>query len=215
MDADRSGTAMTTGAAIDREIQVALAVDPSPEFLARVRTQIAAEPPGVTTWLPWKLVAAAVLAAIVAAVALMSRPQEKPGATATAQGDIRLTPEVSIEQPRGPERSRASAESTHRPLEAPDAQRRSSTLRLTPAPAHSEARLETTSPGEPEILVDPREARAMRLLISATRDGSLDLSAALRATTPTVMDLPPIAAIVIAPLSIDPLTPSGEEGVRP
>jgi hypothetical protein len=29
-----------TGAAIDREIQAALAVDPSPEFLARVRTRI-------------------------------------------------------------------------------------------------------------------------------------------------------------------------------
>lgn len=70
-------------------------------------------------------------------------------------------------------------------------------------------------PAEPEILVDPREARAIRLVIRATRDGSLDLSAALRATTPTVMTLPPIAAIVIAPLSIDPLTPSGEEGVRP
>lgn len=72
-----------------------------------------------------------------------------------------------------------------------------------------------TMPAEPDILVDPREARAMRLLISATRDGSLDLSAALRAATPTVMALPPIATIVIAPLSIDPLTPSGEEGVRP
>ena len=214
MDAERSGRAMT-GAAIDREIQAALAVDPSPEFLARVRTHIAAEPPGVTTWLPWTLVAAAVMAAIVAAVVVMSGPREETGGTATARGDIRLTPEASIEQPRGPERSRASAASTRRPVEAPDARRRSSKLRLRPAPAPSETRLVATMPAEPEILVDPREARAMRLLIRATRDGSLDLSAVLRATTPTVMALPPIAAIVIAPLSIDPLTPSGEEGVRP
>jgi hypothetical protein len=99
-----------TEATIDREIQAALTVDPSPEFLARVRTRIAAEPFGATTWLPWKLVAAAVMAAIVAAVVVMSRPQEKTSRTATAQGDIRLTPEVSIEQPRGPERSRASAD---------------------------------------------------------------------------------------------------------
>lgn len=214
MDAERSGRAMT-GAPIDREIQAALAVDPSPEFLARVRTRIAAEPPGLTTWVPWTLVAAAVMAAIVAGVVVMSRPQEKTGGTATAQGDIRLTPEVPIEQPRGIERSRASAESTHRPVESPDAQRRSSTRRLRSAPARSETRLVGTMPAEPDILVDPREARAMRLLISATRDGSLDLSAALRAATPTVMALPPIATIVIAPLSIDPLTPSGEEGVRP
>jgi hypothetical protein len=214
MDAQRSGEAMTDPA-IDREIQAALAVDPSPEFLARVRTQVAAEPPGITTWLSWKLVAAAVMAAIVTAVVLMSGPREKTGGTATAQGDIPLTPEVSIEQPRGPERSRASADSTHRPVEAPDAQGRSSTLRLRSAPAPSETRLVATKPAEPEILVDPREARAMRLLIRATRDGSLDLSVALRATTPTVMELPPIAAIVIAPLFIDPLTPSGVEGVRP
>jgi len=68
---------------------------------------------------------------------------------------------------------------------------------------------------EPEILLDPAETRALRRLIAGTREGSLDLSAALRATTPTAMDLPPVDAIVIAPLTIDPLTPSGEEGVRP
>ena len=55
----------------------------------------------------------------------------------------------------------------------------------------------------------------MRLVIRAARDGRFDLWTALRAATPTVMELPPIAAIVIAPLAIDPLTPSGEEGVRP
>ncbi len=214
MDAERSGRAMT-GAAIDREIQAALAVDPSPEFLARVRTRIAAEPPRATAWLPWKLVAAAVMGAIVAAVVVMSRPQERTDGTATAQGDIHLTPEVSIEQPRGPEPSRASADSTHRPVEAPGAQRRAAARRLTPAPAQSEPRLGAAMPTEPEILVDPREARAMRLVIRATRDGRFDLWTALQAEAPTVMELPPIAAIVIAPLSIDPLTPSGEEGVRP
>jgi hypothetical protein len=204
-----------TGAAIDREIQTALAVDPSPEFLARVRTQIAAEPPGATTWLPWTLVAAAVMAAIVAAVVVMSQPPERTGGTATAQGDIRLTPEVSIEQPRAPEGSRASADTTDRPVETPGTQRRAPARRLTPAAAHPEARLVAAMPAEPEILVDPREARAMRLVIRAARDGRFDLWTALRAAAPTVMELPPIAAIVIAPLSIDPLTPSGEEGVRP
>ena len=214
MDAERSGREMT-GAPIDREIQAALAIDPSPEFLARVRTRIAAEPPGGTAWWPWTLVAAAVMAAIVAGGVVMSRPHEKAGGTATAQGDIRLTPEVPIEQPRRPERSQASAESTRRPVESTDAIRRSPTRRLTSTPARAETRLVGTIPAELDILVDPREARAMRLLIRATRDGSLDLSAALRAAAPAVMALPPIAAIVIAPISIDPLAPSGEEGVRP
>ena len=214
MDAERSGREMNE-AQFDREIQAALAVDPSPEFVARALTRIAAEPPGAATWLPWKLVAAAVMAAIVAAVVVMSRPQEKTSRTATAQGDIRLTPEVSIEPPRRPEPSRDSDDSTPRPVEAPGAQRRASARRLTPPPARSEARLAAAMPAEPDILVDPREARAMRLVIRAARDGRFDLWTALRAAPPTVMELPPIAAIVIAPLAIDPLMPSGEEGVRP
>ena len=82
------------------------------------------------------------------------------------------------------------------------------------APAASRTRVAAAAPREPEVLIDPAETRALRRLIAGTRDGSLDLSAALRATTPTAMDLPPIDALAIAPLTIDPLTPSGEEGVR-
>ena len=43
MDAGRP----LTDSALDREIQAALAVHPSPEFLARVRQRVAAEPPDV------------------------------------------------------------------------------------------------------------------------------------------------------------------------
>jgi hypothetical protein len=180
MDAERSGTAMTD-TAIDREIQAALAVDPSPDFLARVRTRIATEPPKVRSWVPWTLAAAGAMAAIVAIAVVISWPQGKPTPVTQAPGaeDIRLAAPTAIEQPRR--------------AEAPEARRRP----------------------EPEILIDPAEVRALRRLITGTRDGSLDLSAALQATTPTAMELPPIKAIVIAPLTIDPLTPSGEEGVRP
>jgi hypothetical protein len=69
---------------------------------------------------------------------------------------------------------------------------------------------------EPEILIDPREAVALRRLITGTRDGSLDLSAALQATTPAAMELPEISDVVIVPINIEPLAPAaGAEGVRP
>ena len=64
MDAERSSRAMTD-TAIDREIQAALAVDPSPQFVARVRTRIAAEPARATSWLSWKFVASGGMAALI------------------------------------------------------------------------------------------------------------------------------------------------------
>jgi hypothetical protein len=70
-------------------------------------------------------------------------------------------------------------------------------------------------PREPEILVDPREAIALRRVIAGMRAGTLDLSASLQATTPTTMDLPPVTEIAIPFITIDPITPeSGEEGAR-
>jgi len=185
MDAERSGGAVTD-TAIDREIQAELAVDPSPQFIARVRTRIAAEPAGAAPWLSWKLVAAGALAAASVTAVVFSRPEDKPAPVTQARRaeDIRLAPPAAIEQP-----GHAAV-----PIPAVSGPSRSS---------------------EPEILLDPAEMRALRRLIAGTRDGSLDLSPALRAATPTAMDLAPADAIMIAPLTIDPLTPSGEEGVRP
>ena len=67
----------------------------------------------------------------------------------------------------------------------------------------------------PEVLIDAREASALRALILGTRDGRVDLEPVLRASTPSAMDLPPIGAIDIPVITIDPITPgTGEEGVR-
>jgi hypothetical protein len=68
---------------------------------------------------------------------------------------------------------------------------------------------------QPEILIDPREAAALRNLIAGVRSGSVDLRSVMRASTPTAMDLPPIDDIVISPITIEPLAPAtGAEGVR-
>ena len=67
-------------AALEREIERALAVDPSPEFVARVRTRIAEEPSRVSRgfgWLFAGVTAAAVAAGVVALV--MLRPDRRVG----------------------------------------------------------------------------------------------------------------------------------------
>ena len=68
---------------------------------------------------------------------------------------------------------------------------------------------------EPEILIDPREAAALRALIYGARDGRIDLVPVLNASQPAVMELPPVVDIHIPEITIDPIAPgAGEQGVR-
>jgi hypothetical protein len=65
-----------------------------------------------------------------------------------------------------------------------------------------------------EVLLDPRETTALRALIAGVRSGRVNLDPVVRASVPTAMDLPPVDAIVIPPITIEPLAPAGAEGVR-
>jgi len=193
MDAERRDEALTASA-LDGEIRAALDVDPSPEFLARVRTGIASEPARATSRLLWKFVAVGAMAAVIAIAAVVSRSNEMssmfpadrmPLQARTVAPFSQIVPVAS-----GFSRTERSAEA----------------FALRPA-AHQ--------PPEPEILIDPRESMALRRLIAGTREGTLDLSAALQATTPTTMDLPPLSEIAIPVITIDPITPeAGDEGAR-
>jgi hypothetical protein len=81
----------------DQEIRDALRVDPSPEFLARVRTRIAGEPaPSAWRW-SWTVAAVGALAALVLIAVVLSRPRhENPSAPDVARA---FTP---AEAPAGP-----------------------------------------------------------------------------------------------------------------
>jgi TonB family protein len=99
MQDDRSGNALTESA-IDREIERALAVEPSPEFVARVRARIASEPPPVAWRVPWIFTAVGATVGAILVVVAVSRSTQKPGpAVASPQpppgksiGDVSLTP---------------------------------------------------------------------------------------------------------------------------
>ena len=68
---------------------------------------------------------------------------------------------------------------------------------------------------QPETLVDPREAVALRQLIAGVREGRVDLTPTLNASSAAPVDAAPITDIVIPPLTIEPLAPfSGAQGER-
>src|SRR5262249_55968165 len=121
-------------AALDRDIAKLLSVEPSPEFLARVRTRIAKEPEP-STWNPrWLLVAASAAASVAAAAVVFTRVmipvQEPVPVTApTAVAD------VTVEHPVQP------------------------TLAPKPAAQPAVRKLKTAKAGlsEPKLLIPPGE----------------------------------------------------------
>jgi hypothetical protein len=187
---------------IDKEIREALDVDPSPEFLARVRTRIAAEPAPSTWRWSWGVAAACALAASAVLVTVVPRPHGARPVTAVA------APPSAIA-----ERSSAAAVSTGeggtrkslvgpRPIRAVTQHAKSATVRIPES--------------EPELLIDQGEMRTLRRLIEGVRVGRIDLTAARNSKSHAPAELEPVADIVIAPLTIDPIAPvAGAEGVRP
>ena len=208
MDPERHHGALTEPATeIDRALQAALAVEPSPEFVARVRRRVANEhQPAAPGWRwPWLLSAAGAAAAAIAIIVVVSRPHETASVTPIAQA---LKP-ARPGQPLGV-RPEPLVAARPDPVEGRVHPREPALVRRANGPAP-----QPIAP-EPEVLIDPREAMALRQLITGTRDGSLDLSAALRATSPTAMELPELSDVVIVPITIEPLEPAaGAEGVRP
>ena len=201
MDADRRDE-MTDGS-LDRELQTLLGVEPSPEFVARVRTRIADAPSPAISWFgAWRIAASIVAVAAVAIVAFVfSRDGGKRVPSASSVLDSRTVALFS----------------------SPTPELKGQALRVSVAPAspgmqtHTAAQHESATPprAEPEILVDQREAAALRALIFGVRDGRIDLAPVLAASKPAVMELPPVVDIEIPAITIDPIAPgTGEEGVR-
>lgn len=180
---------------LKKEIEEALAVEPTPQFLARVRRQIATEPRPVRR-LPWMLWAAGLVTAavLVGIVALLPRESSRlPRPTPAA---VTLPPETRPE-PTRPERS--------------------STNTNPPAPhvAPKVADDATPQPSKVEVLIDPREAAAFRSFVEAVEKKKFDPSkleqlfeAADRTRTSAIGPMP-IADL--DPIVIQPLNPAATE----
>ncbi len=215
---DQRHTAAMSDADFDRELVQALAVDPSPAFVARVRTRIASEPAPRSMFIPWRVLAlgAAAAAVVVFAVVVNRSNRSEPGppagalvARATA-GASALPYLVS-----GFSRTSDARPSTLRQAQGRPEQRRGTTS--SGRAGLGTARGEPVEPraGQPEILLDPRETAALRSLLAGVRNNRVDLTPLLQPGIPAAMDLPPVENLVIAPIAIDPLAPdTGAQGER-
>jgi hypothetical protein len=186
---DPQGHDALTDAALDSEIRRALAVDPSPEFRARVRTRIASEPDPAARRLSWMLVAPAVVAVAVVAIVAVSR---WPPASTQAPAPLTARTFVGEAALVSPPRTSAQA---FRPV-----------LAGRPRTAHVKR--------EPEVLIAADEARALRALIAGVHEGRIVLTPELSAVPATSEPLS-VDQIAIDPITITPIAPvTGETGVR-
>ena len=184
-------------AALERDIERALAVDPSPEFVARVRVRIAEEPALSSRRFGWLFAgvgAAAVAAAVVLAVFVMSPARRNAPASAPllTSRSIAAAVVVPVVSRTGLDRSRGAND--ERPT-TEDARRTT----------HDERR--TTA-----ILFDTRETLALQRLIAGVREARVDLTPLLKEAP---MAVQPIDNLAIPPIAIEPLVPGGVEGERP
>lgn len=141
----------------EAEIRRALSVEPSPEFPAKVRARIAAEPRRSFGWRPWlTLAAASIVVAVAALVMLELRPAKPQVAPLTA-----AAPQPSPPQPR-----RAVAESLP-PRVVPPA------LATRPSSVHRAAAAVRAGNDETrnEVLIDPAQAAAISRLFAMTQRG--------------------------------------------
>ena len=200
MDAHRRDPEMTD-ATLDRELQSLLDVDPSPALVARVRARIADEPPRSAWWPPaYVLGGLAVAAALVIAVA---------GSRSVPRGTPSDAPLLA---------SRALASV---PIEMPDVVARQSSVHVAmqavPRDAHAHA--DTTTGGiiaarEPEVLVDAREAAALRAFFERARRGNVDLTAIVAPAATQSTDFNLLHDIYIAPIAFESVIAADEKGVR-
>ena len=168
--------------ALEREIEAALGVDPSPEFLPRVRARIASEPVR-DSWMwstSWRVGAVAV----VSAVALIGVWTLRGPASVPAPRQVRSAPPVetarpSIE-PASPEPVRAPVVRTVSPAQRP------------PVVA------------QPEVLISQEEAAAWNRLFAAIGSRRIETSA-LPDLQSALKPPNPIEEIVVEPITISPL----------
>jgi len=179
---------------LKREIEQALSVEPSPQFMAKVRRELVAEPRRPPVRLPWTLVAAGVAGAVLILAIVVFLPRQSGNSIVKSVPAIvpvtEVPQSVEIETVRPPKPT-VTAERKVTPVTAP---RRS----------------------EPEVLFDPREAAAFRSFVQAVQEKKVNASRldaffeAVERADSTIEPMP----IAGTPIEIRPLELAVEEKQR-
>jgi hypothetical protein len=165
---------------LDRQIQEALAVDPSPEFQARVRIRLADEPPRYRVGTGWLLSAVTGVAVVaVLAVFALNRNEVSP-----RPADV-IAPAATID---------AAVVATVSPpaIEQPTAER---------------VRRVTRGTATQTVLVPPSEREAFRRFLQAVTENPLPYSIPSDAREDAPLSVPDIT---IEPILIEPIDAEGE-----
>jgi len=224
--------------ALEREIERALAVDPSPEFLVRVRARIADEPAPASRGFGWLFAGVATVAAAAALVLAMRMvsparpPAAAPLLASRSIGSAVVVPAVGPAKaghyvPKGVGRDDQSqyvvsgfSRTQHESSGFSRTQHESSGFSRTQHESSGFSRTQRESPGVSRTaatrssapLFDARETTALQRLIADVRDARVDLAPLAREGP---MPLPALDPLVISPIVIEPLVPGGVEGERP
>lgn len=172
---------------LTKELEEALAVEPTPQFLARVRREIGRERSQLSARFPWTLIAAGTTAtAVVVGIAMFQT--SKP---ITSQPETVFKVESPLPEPATPATPPA---------------------RTVPKAA---AKQVTRRPAEPEVLIDPREVAALQSFLNDVQeqniapDGLEKLFESAKKAERVTVEPMPIAAI--EPIVILPLSSAGPE----
>ena len=174
---------------LKREIEESLVVEPSPQFMARVRRHLENESFRRSKQVSWKAMAAGLAAAaVIAGIGLFH--SFMPVQTA----EIVYVPRPNLEIPL-----LASANTQVSPATAPKAVSRKTR-------PHS---------SEPEVLIDPREAAAFRGFMEDVREQKIDPASLERllqaAESAEAAGIAPMPIPGLEPIDIKPLNPAVTE----
>lgn len=177
-----------TDSALDREVQAALTVDPSPEFLARVRMRVASEPAPAAWTLSWAVLAGgAAVATLVVAVVVSN---------AGRSGNVEPHDDTPTNL-RGAATVAAPAPVAPRVVRQPASERPLRVVRAEPPRAAADA------PPFPEVLISTDEVRAYEAFVAAVQQRRIPPMPAIEENRPTTSTGLPdidIAPLVLAPL---------------
>jgi hypothetical protein len=182
MDQDRTLNDDT----LEHEIEAALAVDPSPEFLARVRTRLASEPAPFGWRLSWMYLGALGLTTAVVLALVLTRLERQPVPAAA-------TPTITPPMAKSESTGRALGETV--PFPSIPADSVVTTVERIP-------RRQALATAQPEVIIS--DAAALRVLVVNTREGRID-PAGLNALNAVATPLEPLGTISIQPITIEPL----------
>ena len=182
-----AGEEMTPDIDVDALLRRELSIEPSPEFLARVRERIGAEPQR-STW-HWRVLLPASAAALcMTAIVLV------------AGGD----PVTHPAAPPAPALSTGSPIVAHRPPGVEE--------HVVPPPAAVPAASRVAvARRDPEVIVDESQRAALAVLFGIIRDGRLTDQSFARTTPVSLQAMREgIAPVDVAPLAVSPI---GVDGV--